>query len=82
MEKIRDERRRELLATWRASGKSVKQYCKESGINHHTFYWWLKAEERLPIIVNYGPYRIEISNGFDSEALQSVLKILGTVYVS
>lgn len=38
----RSEQWRERIAEFEGSGKSVRQFCKESGIAEHSFYCWRK----------------------------------------
>jgi transposase-like protein len=43
------ERRRELITTFRSSGKSQAGFCREHGVNATTFNGWLrKGDRRAP----------------------------------
>ena len=48
MKKISREERERFLSAWKASGQPVKQFCREQGLNHYTFYGWLEAQRKKP----------------------------------
>jgi len=82
---------RQIVEEQAACGKSVQEYCKSIGVHPNTFYRKRKMQRRLvmvevrpapsteisPIIVSVGKYSVAIRTGFDAEALQAVLHVLG-----
>lgn len=46
MQKYSNEKRRELLQQWKASGKNSSTFCLENGINKYTFQYWKEREKK------------------------------------
>jgi transposase-like protein len=53
MEKERSERRKHwqaVVAEQGASGKSVREFCRERDVAEHAFYWWRRRlREEKPV---------------------------------
>jgi hypothetical protein len=38
---------RQVLASWRRSGLSVRIFCRTEGVNEPQFYWWRRRLGRV-----------------------------------
>jgi hypothetical protein len=60
--------KQQLIESWKQSGKSRMDFCKERGINYHTFISWInpKKQKKLPKVKP-----VKVSSGFSEVKLTS-----------
>ena len=89
MKKRKREEWEKLVKEQEQSGKSVSAWCRARGISESTYSYWRqqygsgKAGSEFvriygaePLVITSGGYRVEVSGGFDGEALKRVLGVI------
>lgn len=81
----------EILAEYKGSGKSVREFCKDKGLHANTFYLNRKKHRDTgfvevqvqehafpikPIILRFNDISIELQPGFCKNTLREILAVL------
>ena len=88
----RSQRWEVCISTWKASGKSVRQWCKEHSISPNTFKYWkdklypekldptafteIPSEQSTGIEIRFQGFEIHVGKEFDQTTLSRCLKAI------